>query len=213
MRRAVPILVLFLAFAVACENGGEPPSLAGSLLAVNSSGFAHACAVAPGITLTARHVVDTDESDPRAPVVGFRWEGAGIVGLGEPAGVWNNADLALVRLNVEPGLYNPLASAEPAIGNWVWWEEYDWSSRANAYQRVIRSGRVSRVFAGHIAVAAEVAGGASGGCLVNAAGETVGIVYLGLTTNDKRETLTAVGVFGAWADDVRDNAARMAEQR
>jgi hypothetical protein len=157
-------------------------------------GFGHACLTDEG-DFTARHVVVHDNK-----VFGLRFSSAdgSVSGWAAPTAISDFEDLTLLELSVTVPYRAPIAAGPPAVGDRVWWVEYDWSKRDRAFSRVIRSAKVSRIFAGFILFDELVHSGASGGCLVNDAGAVVGIVFMGQVSEDQKASGGALAIWAPW---------------
>ncbi len=85
-----------------------------------------------------------------------------------------------------------LPSAKPQVGEQVFWFEYDFRTQENALRARRRTASVLRIVAGMIVMDGVPVSGASGGCLLNANGEVVGIVAAAFDTDDLKGAGIAV---------------------
>lgn len=152
------------------------PSIA--LQGPNGSG-GHACPV-NGYVITAAHVT----YDPHLKGhVNMAWsDGNGGEGFAQPAGNHPALDIVMLVMVGSPVRFLPAGKAQ--VGDTVYWYEYDFRTRKNALRARRRFASVLRVVAGHYILDGMPVGGASGTCLINNAGEAVGIVVAGWETQD-----------------------------
>jgi hypothetical protein len=165
-------------------------------------GFGHACLTTEG-DFTARHVAYREM--PPMPL-GLRWSSAdgSVSGWAAPVNLSNFEDLALLALSVSPPYRaTQIASGPPSVGDRVWWIEYNWTKKGKAFARKVRFAKVSRIFAGMILFDDVVHSGASGGCLVNDQNEVVGVVFMGQTAEDKKQSGGAIAIWAPWLDRVK----------
>lgn len=185
------------------------PDTAGVLSLLGRWGAAHACPIVTpsgcnAIVLTAAHVVDPRPFDD-VPLLPYRYsDGYGSSGVLEPVATERCADLATMRLgpgaDVRP--YRRAALA-PEAGGHVWFVGYEWSSKSKAFSaRTIRA-KVVRVVAGHLVLDPAGEAGSSGSCVLNQAGEVVGINVWGRSLRSGEEVGGAVGIWGSWLEACR----------
>ena len=166
-----------------------------SLMGRHASG--HACPIAEHLALTAAHVVDPRPFDPTVPVSPADWSnGLGRSGALLPVSVARDRDLALMRSEQPFGAFYPISRQAPVAGQAVYALAFDWRKRQDMLAPRVLSLEVLRVVARMIVTTPEYYPGASGGCLLNASGEVLGIVAWGMESDDGREVGLAVGVWG-----------------
>jgi len=187
-----------LALLMLLAAAPEPPDTSAILRLIGRFGAGHACPIEAEVALTAAHVPDVSPLDREVPLWPYRFEGGGTVGVVEPQGVMSAVDLAVMRPQQPFARWYKRASEPPAVGERLWLLAYDWRSRKAIYADRVMSGRVLRVVAGHIMLDEEVPGGASGSCVLNEAGDVVGVVTWGQRTEDQRTAAVAAAVFGEW---------------
>lgn len=161
-------------------------------------GFASACAVGNYI-YTAQHVLMPFTGVPflHDAMVSYAWsDESGREGRLDALGVSPYRDLGvLVPAFGDTPVYQKAAWVPPLEGETVRWIEYSLETEeTDFFAPVERSGTVLRQVAGHVAFDMSPAGGASGTCLYNSAGDVVGIVMWGFP-----ETGVAVLLTGQWA--------------
>lgn len=142
-------------------------------------GGGHACAVGGGV-VTARHVM-WDEENHR--FLGATWSYQGQRGGAFVVGESEIQDVVVLELLGGEVEYLPMGNA-PAPGDTLYWYEYDFRTKSNAYRARRRFGQVLRMVAGHIILDEAPVAGASGTCVINEKGEAVGIIIASLTTED-----------------------------
>lgn len=177
----------------------QPPSLDHVVRLVGRYGIAHACPIAPTTALTNAHVVDLRPFDPSVPLYPHRFETVDgqQIGLAVAERVSQGEDLALIQLSREVPYY-PIATNAPEKGDTLYWAGYDWSKRKRFGDSLLMQGRVVNLIAGSIVIDTETMSGSSGGCVLNADGEVVGVVAWGLSDESGGEVTIAVGVWGPW---------------
>ena len=188
MKHLAALLVLALAGCTSCAEKLVPAGLPGvpleldptlAISSANGNG-GHACPV-NGYVITAAHVVWDEE---RKTYVRVAWsDGAGSEGLGEVAAI--HPALDLVVLQTEGGAIKFLPAGQIAVGERVYWFEYDFRTRKNALRARRRFATVLRVVAQHYILDDMPIAGASGSCLLNEQGQVVGLVVAGFDTDDK----------------------------
>lgn len=177
-----------------------PPSLSGVVSVSHRFGMAQACPVTPDLAITNAHVIDPFPLVREAPFIRVRWNGGY---LSPVSGSWSE-DLAVVSRSGDPfPMVYSLASSAPALGEQVWWGGYDWSKPSKALRFRVFTGRVVEVRAGVFSLDTETSGGTSGGCVLNAAGEVVGIIAWGKEMENQSSAAFAVSVWGRWFDLAR----------
>jgi len=177
---------LFLNACSACAPRG-PAVLPGIPLEIDPSisiftpdgGGGHACPVAGGV-VTARHVM-WDEFNKK--FLGASWSYQGQRGAAFVVGESQFQDVVVIELSGGEVHYLPMG-ALPEVGDPVYWFEYDFRTKKNAYRARRRTGSVLRLVGGHIIIDSEPVPGASGTCLINAKGEAVGIVVAAIEADD-----------------------------
>ena len=157
------------------------PSLA--IMTANGQG-GHGCPV-DGVVFTARHVMWNKEEHR---FEGATWSSRGRDGVAFVVGVSSVQDI--VVLSIEDGVVTYLPRGWAAVGDLVFWFEYDFRTRANGLRARRMFAKVLRIVARQYVLDGIPTGGGSGGCLINERGEAVGLIAGGWLTNDKG----AVGV-------------------
>lgn len=207
MARGLSFLFAVLTATVAGADHPQSPVLAVS----GRFGHAQACAIGPELVLTAAHVHDMRPFDQSVPPYPLRFEASdGTVGILHPIAVDVASDLALSRPSVTLTHFSPLAERAPEVGDELHWEGYDWRKRSNVAALRQFTGRVARIRAGTIWLEKDTPGGSSGSCVQTEKGEVVGIISIGMTTEDLREAAGAVAVFGPWRAEVERLIAKAA---
>lgn len=134
----------------------------------------HACPISATRALTSAHVVDPRPFDKDVPLTPLRWsDRLGNAGEATPKGVIADSDLALLDGNF-PVVF-PLATKAPAEGDKVRMVKFGWRFKFEELQA-----RVVRMVGGMIVFDKDSEGGSSGGCVLNEAGEVVGVVAWGV---------------------------------
>ncbi len=201
--RLVLVLALLLT-GCALHHGPSSPSAStpdlGAVLRLSTRfGLAHACPISANAALTSAHVVDPKPLDPESPLIHAMWsDGHGRSGLALSLRLVAARDLAkLVPPQNEgfPAFY-PLALKAPAVGSRVHYLAYDWrtGSKGGADREVHTT--VLRVVAETVFYREAATAGSSGGCLLNDAGEIVGVIDAAYPTEDHGAVGTAVAAWG-----------------
>jgi hypothetical protein len=156
---------------------------------------AAACPVTPTFALTADHVISVQLGD-RGIQPPVQWEdGLGNAGTANPIDRFPSVDLA--GYGGDFTLTVPVGAEPPKKGDRVFWVEFSWESEDSAFERVVRSGVVTRVVAHHIIFKNRApVPGASGSCLFNEKGEVIGIISLKVAIGWTGSVGRAVGVWG-----------------
>lgn len=184
-----------------------------SLRLIGRFNTAHACAISPRVALTNGHVLDPRPFEASVPLVPYAWsDGTGASGFLAPlrdseghvleSAVERARDLARVEPLIATDVFpHPLHVAQqaPVAGDRIWFLGYDWKNRKSAMAEDVIEARVTRIVALHVIFAPSGQPGSSGSCVVNEAGEVVGINEGGYETDDKGEAGLAVGVWGELA--------------
>jgi hypothetical protein len=172
----------------------------GTMRMMGRWGFAHACPV-DGFILTAAHVVNpfSNTAGLTGLLVGYAWEdGYGNRGYVKGAGASLDRDVGVLTLESGVPVYYRHAEEAPAIGDLLYWVEYDYERKSTVFEQKSRRGELLRIVPGHLVLDREPAKGASGGCLLNANGEVVGLIVWGQPTKSQRVVAVAVAVYGEW---------------
>jgi hypothetical protein len=211
MRTSIPALILVACMAHAADDSYP------TTISVNTRiGVAHACYV-EGALLTNAHVVDFRRSNE----IGQKSPAQTCVRYSTPDGTEGRAcsywvsqsdDLALL---VDHGLRGPSAvraERAPEPGDDVWWVEYDFGRRDDAFKPRLRKSEVLRVVFGNLILKEEATSGASGGCVYDEKGAVVGLLSWGMTMQSGDEVTGVVGLWGRWFDDVKLRQAEHEEE-
>jgi hypothetical protein len=93
-----------------------------------------------------------------------------------------------------------VASTRPNIKDKIYWIEYNFKRKKDAFRTERREAKVLRIIAGHIYVDEAPVSGASGGCAFNEAGEVVGIISgaYAVGTFARANVGVFVGIYGDW---------------
>jgi len=142
-------------------------------------GGGHACPIEGGV-VTARHVM-WDEYNKK--FLGASWSYQGQRGAAFIVDESPYKDIVEIELSGGTVTYLKMGTL-PEIDDPVFWFEYDFRTKKNAYRARRRTGNVLRLVGGHIIIDAEPVAGASGTCLINAAGEAIGIIVASIETAD-----------------------------
>lgn len=205
-------LLLVILAAVAMFCGSAPGSWAAQpqgqqsldyvLRLVGRYSAAHACPVEPRLALTSGHVVDLRPFERGVPLMPYGWSD-GLTGSGwlMPIEVEAARDLGrmepLGKDDTFPHVL-PVAPVPPSPGARVWLLGYRFDNPKNVMSEERVESHVTRIVANHVFYAPAGHPGSSGSCVLNDAGEVVGIVEGGFPTDDKSaEGGFAVGVWGA----------------
>lgn len=208
--RYLPLFLLTLATPAVCADA-PAPSLSGVVSVTHRFGMAQACPVDPDLAITNSHVIDPFPLVKEAPYLRARWNGGYLLPLDAS---WAE-DLALVErdANADPfPMTYPVAANAPAVGEQLWWGGYDWSKPGRALRFRTFTGRVVEVRGGVFSLDTETPGGTSGGCVLNARGEVVGVIAWGKEMDNQSSAAFAVSVWGRWFDLERARKALEAER-
>lgn len=145
-------------------------------------GFAHACPVDFGnqaVYFTARHVASHTLPDDTIIYHKFSWEdNLGNKGYAKGTAVSEAKDIGMIEpTHGEPELF--VHGSIPPVDSKIYWQEYVLDNHKNFMRSHIREATVLRFFAGHIVFDEQPTPGASGSCILNEAGEAVGVISWG----------------------------------
>jgi hypothetical protein len=189
--RLLPYMFWFLISCAGHNINVEPPpakqlnlvpDTTGVMALIGFDGMGHACPIEDTV-LSARHMLES-----RFPW-GKEWsyymwaDGKGNEGWGRGVIVDKYQDMGMFQVTGTPSFY-PIGS-KPKVGDKVWWVQFKEGALSFGLDEV-KSTTVKHVRAGHIVIADAPNPGASGSCLLNQAGEAVGIVVW--KVSDKGET-------------------------
>lgn len=189
------VLIALLALLLAPQPPAVQKLVEGTLRLVGRFSAAHACPIEPRIALTNGHVVDVRPFDSQVPPFPYAWsDGTGASGFlvpttdgeGHVTGLERARDLATVEPFSPSQVFpHPLTVARqaPAPGDRVWLLGYSWRNRKSAMEDDVIEARVTRVVALHVLYTPSGQPGSSGSCVVNDAGEVVGINEGGYETD------------------------------
>ena len=157
----------------------DHPNTKGIITLINA-GFAHACPC-DGKVYTAGHAVMPVLRN--APLRAFLWEdGYGNSGEAEGKSYDDYRDLGTLSLKGDDPVYYVRASTLPKEDDKVYWLEF----KDKDYLPEVRDAKVMYSVAGYVFFDKIPSSGASGSCLLNSAGEVVGIVVWGFYKEGKR---------------------------
>jgi V8-like Glu-specific endopeptidase len=211
----VPAVILALAVVAAPQGGAIPPQGKGpSTVAIVSMssrfGFAHGCAVSDHLILTAAHVVNPFESNGNESSWGSRFETEdGVVGYALPVVVDRTADWAIEQTSAPLTAWAVPAAKVPQPGDRVWWVGYNWERRKDVARRDVHTARGIRAIAGQLWLDETVVAGASGSCVLNAAGELVGVIWGSMGMDDDKASASVVLFSGPWAAELNGSVAEI----
>lgn len=178
MRTLVYLVSLLLALSTTVISDDQPNTK--GIISLINAGFGHACPC-DGTVYTAGHVVEPIHKGdpPRA----FLWEDSyGNKGKAEAKAYDDYRDLGTLNLKGDKPVYFVRASAIPKEGDKVYWEEYG----DKDYLPKVQDAKIMYDRAGYIFFDKLPTHGASGSCLLNAAGEAVGVVVWGFVKGTKK---------------------------
>ncbi len=200
------VLLLSLA-ALGCAHGDSVksrpqagPDLGGIVRIGTKRGWAHACPITSTHALISAHVVDPMPMDPNAPLFAGRWSDSfGNKGSFRPipSMISNVRDLALIESVSGPfAKWFAIAGKPPFEGQPLYAVGYDWRKRDDAFGLQRYVAKFLREEAGRLVLSVNPKPGASGGCVLNANGEVVGIVESMWPTEDGEWVGAAVAIWG-----------------
>lgn len=178
-----------------------PADTDGVLGLIGRFGIAHACPVGPERILTAAHVLDVMPENMNFPLIGHTYtDRRGNTGVLTGVSVSSYRDLGIARPLQPLGRWYQIAAEPPATDEKLWLVKWDWDSRLSAFSRPTVEVTVLRMAAGYIVFHEAVTPGTSGGCVLNAKSEVVGIVAFGKRVGwaDHHEVGVATAVYGVW---------------
>jgi len=199
--RLVRFFLILSVLIASTAIGGEkpvPPDTRGLTTLYGRFAFAHGCPVAPDLMLTNAHVADVFPTVPEFPLVGYRFQNAFDVGVLSPEAAAGDSDVALMRPSVPLTFWYPIAKEAPRPGDFVWFENYDWSSEDRALERVLVRAEVTRHEAGALVYRQEGDNGSSGGCVLNSRDEVIGLNEGALALRNAKASGVAVGLWEPW---------------
>jgi len=180
--------IAMVVFMTACLNvlqqvpldlPGIPQEVDPSLAIMTANGQAgHGCLV-EGEAYTARHVMWNAQL---SQFEGASWSSRGREGGAVVKGVSPISDIVALFLGGDDVVY--LRRGDAAVGERVYWFEYDFRTRANALRARRRFAYILRIVARQYVLDEIPVGGASGSCLISERGEVIGIVTGGWKLDD-----------------------------
>lgn len=202
-----------VSLALALFLAAPPPAVEaltrGTIRLVGRHSAGHACVISPRLALTNGHIVDPRPFDKEVPLLPYLFSdddgGEGVV-TPIPDRLEQSRDLAAVepmREEDEFKHYLPVAKERPKPGDRIWLLGYSWDSKKTAMADDPIEAKVTRIVALHINFYPSGVGGSSGSCVVNDAGEVVGINEGGWPTDDSGMAGSAVGVWGSLKDKLQ----------
>jgi hypothetical protein len=207
--RRLALLLLVVLGAYGC--GGKriatfpespEPDMSAVMAIVGRFGIGSACPIGPDLVVTAAHMGDLRPFDATVGLFPYPWSSEdGRTGIIVPMRVTSVTDLATYTPVESLTRWYPRAEKAPEPGEYLWWQEYNFDNKDHAFEREVKKSKVLRVISGHIILREEVEGGASGGCVINARGEAVGVVAFGKPLNHLAGEVAGVpAIFGDWLD-------------
>ena len=208
----VRLKIVFTAFAVfmgtsAAISGDSELNMDDVIQVVGKYATGHACPLSPDTALTAAHIVDIRWMDPDFNLVATRISNRnGKEGVMLPAGVNSEVDLGWVKIGPGEWPFYEIAETAPAIGEKIYWVEYNLKKKKKAFQPHSREAKVINNVAGHLFTDGAPTGGASGGCAFNADGKVVAIVVAGWNIGSVRNTNVGMfsSIYGYWLPELPD---------
>lgn len=186
---SVRLAVINAALLVGC--GGIPtvrtaplagPDLGGVLRISTYWNWGHACPVKSEsgeiIALTNRHVVDPAPENPNAPLANGRWSDSyNNRGMFRTTEASTHRDLAVIKFvgETKPTKFFPVAKKAPFSEQPLYARGYDFSKPSLAFEEVRHTMTYLREVAGTLIFNRDTKPGSSGGCLLTAQGELVGV--------------------------------------
>lgn len=173
------------------------PNMDGVAQLFGRFGTAQGCPISDTILFTNAHVADVFPDSMSFPLLSYEFStDAGQDGKVIPILAAKSRDLA--AMEIEEGtfaVYYHRAAAPPQIGERVWFRGYDFRSKKAAYAPRVFSATVTRIVGHHIIMSEAGTPGSSGSCVMNAAGEVVGINSWGKGVGMTGEVGVAVGLW------------------
>jgi trypsin-like peptidase len=158
------------------------PIEVGSIALSTHGGFGHACPISAGLALTARHVIDPRPFDPETPLQPGRWNDEdGHEGIFLPLNVARDRDLGLITGEF-PHWYE-IAKAPPKRGERLRIVGFEWQKKGRFLAPKVWTVEYLRQTGGMLIVSENPDSGSSGSCVLNEAGEVVGIEVWGFEVN------------------------------
>jgi len=173
------------------------PDMSSVLRLSGRFGLAHGCPISADLAITAAHVIDhAPFSD--TPLFPEMWsDGNGHIGVAEGFSVDNFRDLGRLRpRNVKFASWYSVATNAPLPGDKVFMLGYDYGSRSDAFADKLYELKVLRVIGGVIVMDNSSKPGSSGGCVLNSAGEAIGVVAWSHEVGHGEDVGFATGIWG-----------------
>lgn len=173
----------------------QPPDLSRIITFVGADALAHGCPVAPNVAITARHVaVSHNDSlfSPAGPSA-YAFSSGEVVGYARYLRESPSLDLAMMLLGntVEP---YPIAEGV-SVGEVVWLVDFDRHSE-RPFQPIPVEAKVVTILPHHILLSDFGQPGSSGGCVLNAKGEVVGIYVAYIKLDDLKRVQLNIETVG-----------------
>ncbi len=160
-------------------------------------GFGHGCPVSEHLMLTAKHFVARRTVDGSGFFFMPRWsDGYNNRGVLEYVRNVSSADMTVLRSVAPLDRWFHIAKKAPRVGSEVLLVGYNFETLA--LYRTIVVAKITAVKAGHLIFDDTPGPGSSGSCVLNRAGEVVGINVSGGET-EKGTMGFAVSVWGPWS--------------
>jgi hypothetical protein len=177
-------------------RGAAAPDTRGILNLIGRWSVAHACPVSPLLALTAAHVAERDEASGHKGLVPYHFSnGYGESGYLSDGAAAIGEDLGTLTPGAPLVYYYKIAAMPPGAGDKLWLLAYDWRKTKSAFADRVIEAETLRIQADHIIYRGAGPLGSSGSCVLNAAGEVVGINVAGVVLEDHGAVGIAVGVW------------------
>jgi hypothetical protein len=172
------------------------PDLGGILRLIGKEGWAHACPVSEAVAYTAAHVMEpTKPGDRVLYEFSNAYGDSGAVRSGRRSPTSDIMTVLPVNGAVFARFYR-IAAGPPSEGDQAWFIGFDFRTRDETMATRVFHVRVLRTVANHFVFYPSGAPGSSGSCVLNAAGEVLGINTAGRKVEDGKDVGMAVGVWG-----------------